>query len=113
MGRRRQSLPVCAWQSASRVPDNVDEYDIASQTFSGTDITRAGHTVTVPGLRQADTGNSGSFIPDAFATVRLIDTDDNEIGYSCKLPAHSAFLHKQNAGAPSRVVHAVVRGAGG
>ena len=26
--------PVCAWQSASRVPDNVDEYDIASQMLN-------------------------------------------------------------------------------
>ena len=26
--------PVCAWQSASRVPDYVDEYDIASQMLN-------------------------------------------------------------------------------
>ena len=26
--------PVCAWQSASRIPDNVDEYDVASQMLN-------------------------------------------------------------------------------
>jgi len=58
-------------------------------------VTRAGRTVTVSGVRHADSGDRGAVIPDAFETVILVDTDDNEIGSSGKLPAHrDGNLHR-------------------
>ena len=66
-----------------------------NEAFLRSDVTRAGRTVTVSGLRQAGSGDRDSVIPDAFETVILVDTDDNEIGFSGKLPAHSdGKLHR-------------------
>ena len=59
------------------------------------DVTRAGRTVTVSGVRQVNSGDRASVIPDAFETVTLVDTNDNEIGFCGKLPAHrDGKLHR-------------------
>ena len=66
-----------------------------NEAFLRSGVTGAGRTVTVSGMRQADSSDSDSVIPDAFETVILVDTDDNEIGYSGKLPAHrDGKLHR-------------------
>ena len=65
------------------------------EAFLRSDVTGAGRTVTVSGRRQAGSGDRDSVIPDAFETVILVDTDDNEIGSSGKLPAHrDGKLHR-------------------
>jgi len=66
-----------------------------NDAFLKSGVTGAGRTVTVSGLQQAGSGDRDSVIPDAFETVILVDTDDNEIGFSGKLPAHSdGKLHR-------------------
>ena len=66
-----------------------------NEAFWRPGVTRAGRTVTVSDLRQADSGDRGSVIPDAFETVTLVDTNDNAIGSSGKLLAHrDGKLHR-------------------
>lgn len=58
-------------------------------------MNRVQHSVTVTGMRQADSADSNAVVPDAFETVILVDKDDKEIGSSGKLPAHrDGKLHR-------------------
>ena len=66
-----------------------------NEAFFGPHLVRAGRTVTVSSDCQANSGVRDPVIPEAFETVILVDTDDNEIGSSGKLPAHSdGKLHR-------------------
>jgi isopentenyl-diphosphate delta-isomerase type 1 len=58
-------------------------------------VSGAGRSATVSGLRQVNSGDRAAVIPDAFEIVTLVDTSDNEIGSSGKLPAHrDGKLHR-------------------